>query len=75
MKTLLALMMGAGTALAQATPDAPAVAIETVEPPTNTGSSTANGVALPLPPIDTAMSSKVVDFSSGANLKAIAHRG
>ncbi len=33
MKTLLALMMGAGTALAQPTPDAPTVAIETVEPP------------------------------------------
>ena len=51
------------------------VASPTVDPPTNTGSSTANGVALPVRPIDTWMSLRTVVRSSGGNLKAIAHRG
>ena len=44
------------------------VASDTVEPPTNTGSSTANGVALPVRPMDTAMSLSRVVRSSGGNL-------
>ena len=44
------------------------VAMPTVEPPTNTGSSTANGVARPVRPIDTAMSRSSVVRSSGGNL-------
>ena len=44
------------------------VAIDTVEPLTTTGSSTANGVARPVRPIETWMSFKMVLRSSGANL-------
>ena len=44
------------------------VATPTVEPPTNTGSSTANGVARPVRPIDTMMSLSSVVRSSGGNL-------
>jgi hypothetical protein len=46
-----------------------------VTPPTNTGSSTAKGVARPVRPIDTRISSSFVVRSSGGNLKAIAQRG
>jgi hypothetical protein len=51
------------------------VATPTVEPPTNTGSSTANGVARPVRPIETWMSRSKVVRSSGGNLYAIAQRG
>ena len=51
------------------------VASDTVDPPTNTGSSTANGVARPVRPIETEMSSRRVVRSSGGNLKAMAQRG
>ena len=51
------------------------VAIPTVEPPTNTGSSTANGVARPVRPMLTMMFLSTVVFSSGGNLNAIAQRG
>ena len=44
------------------------VAICTVDPPTNTGSSTANGVVRPVRPTETWMSSRVVVRSSGGNL-------
>ncbi len=44
------------------------VAMPTVDPPTNTGSSTANGVARPVRPIDTWMSLSTVVRSSGGNL-------
>ena len=44
------------------------VANETVDPPTNTGSSMANGVARPVRPIDTMMSLSSVVRSSGGNL-------
>ncbi len=44
------------------------VATPTVDPPTNTGVSSANGVARPVRPIDTMMSSRVVLRSSGGNL-------
>ena len=44
------------------------VAMPTVDPPTNTGSSTANGVARPVRPIDTWMSRNTVVRSSGGNL-------
>ena len=47
----------------------------TVEPPTNTGSSTANGVARPVRPMLTMIPRNTVVFSSGGNLNAIAHRG
>ncbi len=40
----------------------------TVEPPTNTGSITANGVAFPVRPMDTMMSLSSVVRSSGGNL-------
>ena len=51
------------------------VAMPTFAPPTNTGSSTANGVARPVRPMLTMMSRRIVVFSSGGNLYAIAHRG
>ncbi len=51
------------------------VASPTVDPPTNTGSSEAKGVARPVRPIDTMMRSKLVVRSSGGNLKAMAQRG
>ena len=51
------------------------VAMPTVEPPTNTGSSTANGVVRPVRPTDTWMSRRTVVRSSGGNLYAIAQRG
>ena len=51
------------------------VAIPTVLPESTTGSSTANGVARPVRPIETEMSFKIVLRSSGANLTAIAQRG
>ena len=44
------------------------VASPTVDPPTNTGSSMANGVAFPVRPIDTMMSLQRRDRSSGGNL-------
>ncbi len=44
------------------------VASPTVEPPTKTGSSTANGVARPVRPMLTMMLLSVVVFSSGGNL-------
>ena len=47
----------------------------TVEPPTNTGSSTANGVVRPVRPTETMMSRKIVVRSSGGNLNAMAQRG
>ena len=47
----------------------------TVEPPTKTGSSRANGVAFPVRPMDTMMSLSRVVRSSGGNLKAMAQRG
>ncbi len=51
------------------------VASPTVDPPTNTGSSCAKGVARPVRPMLTMMSRSTVVFSSGGNLYAIAHRG
>ena len=51
------------------------VDICTVDPPTNTGSSTANGVARPVRPMLTMMFLSLVVFSSGGNLYAIAQRG
>ena len=51
------------------------VANPTVDPPTNTGSSTAKGVARPVRPIDTMMRRSLVVRSSGGNLKAMAQRG
>ncbi len=51
------------------------VAMPTVEPPTNTGSSTANGVVRPVRPTDTWMSRRMVVRSSGGNLNAMAQRG
>ena len=51
------------------------VAMPTLAPPTNTGSSTANGVARPVRPMLTMMSRRIVVFSSGGNLYAIAQRG
>ena len=47
----------------------------TVEPPTKTGSRIAKGVARPVRPIETSISSNRVVFSSGGNLNAIAHLG
>jgi hypothetical protein len=44
------------------------VALVTVEPPTKTGSSSANGVAFPVRPIETMMSWSRVTRSSGGNL-------
>ena len=44
------------------------VAIDTVDPPTNTGSSTANGVVRPVRPTEIWMSSSRVVRSSGGNL-------
>ena len=51
------------------------VAVETVTPPTKTGSSTANGVAEPAAPIETSISKSLVVCSSGGNLNAKAHLG
>ena len=51
------------------------VARSTVTPPTNTGSSTANGVSTPVRPTLTAMLCSRVVTVVGANLKAIAQRG
>ena len=51
------------------------VAIDTVTPPTTTGSSTANGLSAPVRPTLTPMSRSVVRAVVGANLKAIAQRG
>ena len=51
------------------------VASPTVEPPTNTGSSCANGVARPVRPMLTMIPRSSVVFSSGGNLNAIAQRG
>jgi len=47
----------------------------TVDPPTNTGSIMANGVAFPVRPMLTMMSLSSVVRSSGGNLYAMAHRG
>ena len=63
------------TSLARTWSSLCSVALPTVTPPTNTGSSTANGVARPVRPIDTRMSSSFVVRSSGGNLKAMAQRG
>ena len=46
-----------------------------MEPPTKTGSRTANGVARPVRPIETSIVRSLVERSSGGNLKAMAHRG
>ena len=51
------------------------VAIDTVDPATTTGSSTAKGVTRPVRPTDTSMSSSRVVRSSGGSLRAMAHRG
>src|SRR5438067_1969423 len=51
------------------------VAVVTVTPPTNTGSSCANGVTTPVRPVCTKMFSRSVVRSSGGNLYAMAHRG
>ena len=51
------------------------VARSTVTPPTNTGSSTANGVSTPVLPTLTSMPRRRVTTVLGANLKAIAQRG
>ena len=51
------------------------VAWRTVDPATRTGSMTANGVARPVRPTLTTMSSRVVLTCSGGYLKAIAQRG
>ena len=51
------------------------VAISTVEPDTNTGSITPNGVTRPVRPTFTRMSRSLVFTSSGGYLYAIAHRG
>lgn len=51
------------------------VAIETVLPDNTTGSSTANGVARPVRPIETEIFLRIVLRSSGANFTAIAQRG
>ena len=51
------------------------VAWETVEPAMTTGSRTATGVSAPVRPTPTRMSFTSVVFSSGGNLKAIAHLG
>ena len=44
-------------------------------PPTTTGSSTANGVTLPVRPVCTSIARSSVVRSSGGNLNAIAQRG
>jgi len=51
------------------------VAISTVDPLTNTGSITPNGVTRPVRPTLTRMSSSLVVTSSGGYLNAIAQRG
>src|SRR5207249_5960636 len=51
------------------------VAVVTVTPPTNTGSSCAKGVTTPVRPVCTKMFSRRVVRSSGGNLYAMAHRG
>ena len=56
------------TSLARTWSSLCSVATPTVEPPTNTGSSMANGVARPVRPIDTWMSRSTVVRSSGGNL-------
>ena len=51
------------------------VAVVMVTPPTATGSSTANGVTLPVRPVCTSIFFSSAVRSSGGNLNAIAHRG
>ena len=51
------------------------VARATVEPATTTGSSSATGVSTPVRPTCTVMSRRMVVFSSGGNLNAMAQRG
>ena len=51
------------------------VALVTVVPPTNTGSSTAVGATLPIFPTSQTTSASTVVFSSAANLYASAPRG
>ena len=51
------------------------VAYVIVTPPTNTGSSTANGVTFPVRPVCTSIDRSIVVRSSGGNLYAIAQRG
>src|SRR5437867_7666711 len=51
------------------------VAVVTVTPPTNTGSSWAKGVTTPVRPVCTKMFSSRVVRSSGGNLYAMAHLG
>src|SRR5512138_3020507 len=51
------------------------VAIDTVEPDTNTGSSVANGVTAPVRPTLTSLLLRRVVFCSAGNLKATAQRG
>ena len=56
------------TSLARTWSSLCSVATPTVDPPTNTGSSMANGVARPVRPMDTWMSRSSVVRSSGGNL-------
>ena len=51
------------------------VAVVIVTPPTATGSSTANGVTLPVRPVCTSIFFSSAVRSSGGNLNAIAQRG
>src|SRR4051812_42166692 len=51
------------------------VAIDTIDPAMNTGSSIANGVTAPVRPTFTSMLLSSVVFCSAGNLNAIAHRG
>ena len=56
------------TSLARTWSSLCSVASETVDPPTKTGCSTANGVAFPVRPMETSMSTSSVERSSGGNL-------
>ncbi len=51
------------------------VALAMVDPATSTGSNSASGVSAPVRPTCTRISRRIVVFSSGGNLNAIAHRG
>ena len=51
------------------------VARETTEPSTVVGSNSATGVSTPVRPTCTATLRRMVVFSSGGNLKAMAQRG
>ena len=51
------------------------LALETVLPASNTGSSTATGVIAPVFPTPISIFKSFVDISSGGNLNAVAHFG